>query len=123
VLLANMTGDAIPSIVFSILACIALGLAFGTLNAFWPTTQTSPAHRDALHRVHLSGVAFAFHKTSGGYIPEAVRDVLTASWGPLSVLPPLRGFHSPRALHAQQNEYGRYVYALGGNEEVLGNAG
>jgi ribose transport system permease protein len=125
VLLANMMGDTLISILFSIFVCFAFGLAFGSLNGVLAHQVNIPPLIVTLCTGFIfQGVALAFHKTSGGYIPEAVRDVLTASWGPLSV--PLLIFLVFVVLGLytlNKTRYGRYVYALGGNEEVLGNAG
>ena len=33
----------------------------------------------------FQGVAYAFHQTTGGFVPPGLREVLTAAWGPLSV--------------------------------------
>lgn len=125
VLLANMMGDALPSIAVSIIACFALGIAFGTLNGVLAHHANIPPLIVTLCTGFIfQGVAFAFHKTSGGYIPESVRDVLTASRGPLSVPPLLFAVFIVLGLYAlNKTRYGRYIYALGGNEEVLGNAG
>jgi ribose transport system permease protein len=125
VLLANMMGDTIPSILSSIVLCLAFGFVFGSLNGVLAHHANIPPLIVTLCTGFIfQGVAFAFHKTSGGYIPETVRDVLTASWGLLSIPLLLFVIFIFLGLYAlDKTRYGRYIYALGGNEEVLANAG
>jgi ribose transport system permease protein len=72
----------------------------------------------------VQGVAFAIHQTSGGFVPRGLSDPLTTSWGFISM--PLL-LYVAAALGAgfllYRSPYGRHLFALGGNEEVLYSAG
>jgi len=64
------------------------------------------------------------HKTSGGYIPVALKQVLTANSGFFSV--PFGLYVLLFAIFAYvlyRTRFGRYVYALGGNADVLEKSG
>jgi ribose transport system permease protein len=72
----------------------------------------------------FQGIAYALHKTSGGYIPVLFRQLFTASWGIFSVpvtVYLLLFFCGWFILY--KTPWGRYIYALGGNAEVLNTSG
>jgi len=72
----------------------------------------------------FQGIAFALHKTSGGYIPPLFKKVLTASWGIISI--PFVFYLFVFLLAAfilYSTPFGRRVYALGGNADVLEKSG
>jgi ribose/xylose/arabinose/galactoside ABC-type transport system permease subunit len=72
----------------------------------------------------FQGIAFALHQTSGGYIPGSLRAVLTANWGLFSIPFFLYlTFFAVLAYILYRTRLGRYVYALGGNADILEKAG
>jgi ribose/xylose/arabinose/galactoside ABC-type transport system permease subunit len=125
VVLSRLCGDSALSITATILLCLALGVLFGLLNGVLAHYVNIPPLIVTLCTGYMfQGVAYAFHQTSGGFVPSGLREVLTAAWGPLSV--PLL-LYVLCILAAQfllrRRRYGRALYALGGNEEVLYGAG
>jgi ribose transport system permease protein len=125
VIASNVMTDAPHVIISTVLLCLLCGLIFGLLNGVLAHYVNIPPLVVTLCTGFIfQGIAFALHKTTGGHIPDAVHDVLTASLGILSVplfIFLLSVFAGLYVLN--KTRYGRYVYALGGNEEVLGNAG
>jgi len=125
VIASNVMTDT-PHVIFAaVLLCLLSGLVFGLLNGILAHYVNIPPLVVTLCTGFIfQGFAFALHKTTGGHIPAAVHNVLTASFGILSV--PLfifLVFVFTGLYVLNKTRYGRYVYALGGNEEVLGNAG
>jgi ribose transport system permease protein len=113
------------SILGCIALCLVLGVAFGAVNGLLVHYVRIPPLVVTLCTGYIfQGVAFAFHQTTGGFIPDNLHTVLTAAWGPFSVplllyvLFILLGFY---VLY--RNRYGRYLYALGASEDVLDSAG
>ena len=125
VLASNLMQDSVLMILSTVLLCLLCGLVFGFLNGVLAHHVNIPPLVVTLCTGFIfQGIAFALHKTSGGHIPDVVHQVLTASWWILSV--PLLifiVFISIGLWVLNHTRYGRYAYALGGNEEVLGNAG
>jgi len=105
--------------------CLALGVAFGLLNGTLLKLFSIPPLIATLCTGYLwQGLALALHKTSGGYVPAAYKAALTASYGLLSVPFALFLACMLAGMYVlRRTRLGRYVYALGGNEEVLANAG
>jgi ribose/xylose/arabinose/galactoside ABC-type transport system permease subunit len=125
VVLSRLCGESALSIAATILLCLALGVVFGLLNGILAHYANIPPLIVTLCTGYMfQGVAYAFHQTTGGFVPTNLRGVLTAAWGPLSV--PLL-LYVLCILVAQfllrRRRYGRALYALGGNEEVLYGAG
>lgn len=125
VIASNVMADEPHVILFAVLLCVLCGLTFGLFNGVLAHYVNIPPLVVTLCTGFIfQGIAFALHKTTGGHIPDIVHNALTASMGILSV--PLLIFliFVFVGLYVLNNtRYGRYVYALGGNEEVLGNAG
>jgi ribose transport system permease protein len=125
VLASNLMQDSVWMILSTVLLCLLCGLVFGFLNGVLAHHVNIPPLVVTLCTGFIfQGIAFALHKTTGGHIPDVVHEVLTASWWILSV--PLLifiVFISIGLWVLNYTRYGRYAYALGGNEEVLGNAG
>jgi ribose transport system permease protein len=123
--LSSFSGAGAPSIVGSIVLCLALGTLFGLANGVLAHYVRIPPLIVTLCTGYVfQGIAFAFHETSGGFVPQNLRAVLTASWGVLSV--PLLLyllFLATAAFLLYRARYGRSLYALGGSEEVLYSAG
>ena len=72
----------------------------------------------------FQGIAYAFHKTSGGFVSAGLRDVVTASWGFFSVPLLLYILFILAGLYLlYRTPFGRSLYALGGSEDVLYGAG
>ncbi|MCX6089026.1 MAG: ABC transporter permease [Atribacterota bacterium] len=122
---ANIMGDSVLSILFSIFLCLLAGLAFGFLNGVLVhKVQIPPLIVTLCTGFIFQGIAYALHKTTGGYISANFQKVITASWGVLSmpfflfIFFLLIGFYL-----LNRTRFGRYIYALGGNEEVLANTG
>ena len=121
VALSSLAGASPLTVAGAIVLCLCVGGIFGTANGVLAHYVRIPPLIVTLCTGYIiQGIAFAFHETTGGFVPSGLRDVLTASWGLLSV--PLllyvlfllgSGFLLSRA------PYGRALYALGGNEEVL----
>jgi ribose/xylose/arabinose/galactoside ABC-type transport system permease subunit len=125
VLASNLMQDSVLIILSTVLLCLLCGFVFGFLNGVLAHYINIPPLVVTLCTGFIfQGIAFALHKTTGGHIPDVVHEVLTASWWILSV--PLLifiVFISIGLWVLNYTRYGRYAYALGGNEEVLGNAG
>jgi ribose transport system permease protein len=124
--LASVTmGETALSVLASMFFCLVAGLVFGVLNGTLAHYVNIPPLVVTLCTGFIfQGIAFAFHRTTGGFIPDGLHRTMTASWGILSVpllLFLLFIFLSLFVLNRAR--YGRYVYALGGNEDVLANAG
>jgi ribose/xylose/arabinose/galactoside ABC-type transport system permease subunit len=125
VLLSHLAGDNPASIALAVAACLAVGGAVGLANGVLAHhARISPLIATLCTGFIVQGIAYAFHQTTGGYVPAGLRQPLTASWGPLSV---------PFAMYVlavvacdfllYRMRFGRWLYALGGNEEVLHAAG
>lgn len=125
VFFSNLRQDSALSISAALLVCLICGLAFGFLNGSLIRYMNIPPLIVTLCTGFIfQGIAFAFHKTTGGLIAQGVHKTLTASRGPLSVPLFLFGLFALTGLYVLgRTRYGRYVYALGGNEDVLSNAG
>ena len=117
--------NTLTTVLISVFFCLLLGLFFGLLNGVMAHYVNIPPLVVTLCTGYIfQGAAFAFHKTTGGHIPAAFHNMLTASRGILSV--PLLLFLIFIGLSyyvLNKTRYGRYIYAMGGNEEVLANAG
>lgn len=117
--------DGIGSILGTIILCLFLGFAFGSVNGLiLKIFRISPLITTLCTSYLLQGTAFALHRTSGGYIPVLFKKVITASNGMLSV--PFALFLVCMFIGVfvqKRTRFGRYVYALGGNEDVLANTG
>lgn len=117
--------DGVASILGTVILCLFLGIAFGSLNGLiLKIFRISPLITTLCTSYLLQGTAFALHKTSGGYIPALFKKALTASTGIISV--PFALFLVCMLVGVfvqKKTRFGRYVYALGGNEDVLLNAG
>ncbi|MDD2406587.1 MAG: ABC transporter permease [Sphaerochaetaceae bacterium] len=105
--------------------CLVCGVLFGALNGFILKLFPMPPIIVTLCTGYFfQGIAFALHKTSGGYIPVALKQVLTANSGFFSV--PFGLYVLLFAIFAYvlyRTRFGRYVYALGGNADVLEKSG
>jgi ribose/xylose/arabinose/galactoside ABC-type transport system permease subunit len=108
-----------------VLLCLACGLCFGLVNGFiLKLFPMPPLIATLCSGYFFQGIAFALHKTSGGYIPPAFKQLLTASWGMVSV--PFLLYCALFAVFAYvlyRSRFGRHVYALGGNADVLEKSG
>lgn len=122
---STLMRDNVSSIFLTVVFCLFLGLLFGFLNGGILKLFPIPPIIVTLCTGYLfQGIAFALHKTSGGYIPDGFSKVLTASSGLLSV--PFTMFLLLSVIFyivLTRSRLGRYVYALGGNAEVLENTG
>jgi len=125
VLASNTMGDTLSTIMASVFLCLLCGLVFGFMNGILAHYMNIPPLVVTLCTGFIfQGIAFAFHKTTGGFIPDSVHRVLTAAWGIFSVPLLLFVVFVFIALYVlSQTRYGRYIYALGGSEDVLANAG
>jgi ribose transport system permease protein len=123
--LSSFSGTGAASILGSVALCLALGAVFGLANGILAHYVRIPPLIVTLCTGYVfQGIAFAFHETSGGFVPQNLRAVLTAAWGVLSV--PLLLyllFLAAAAFLLYRARYGRSLYALGGSEEVLYSAG
>ena len=122
---STFMNDSPITIILTVLLCLGLGVIFGLLNGgilkYFPIP---PIIVTLCTGFLFQGIAYALHKTSGGYIPGTFSKVMTASRGILSV--PFALFVSLYILFnilLTRTRFGRYVYALGGNANVLGNTG
>jgi len=119
-----MTDSPLNTIAVVVL-CLCCGLLFGLLNGMILKIFPMPPLIATLCTGYFfQGIAFALHKTTGGYIPPAFKQVLTASWGLLSF--PFLLYCAMFALFAAilyRSRFGRHVYALGGNADVLEKSG
>ena len=125
VVLSRLCGESALSVAAVILLCLALGVLFGLANGLLAHYANIPPLIVTLCTGYMfQGTAYAFHQTTGGFVPTGLREVLTAAWGPLSA--PLL-LYVLCILAAQfllrRRRYGRALYALGGSEEVLYGAG
>ena len=122
---STLMGDTFISIIGCVLLCITIGTCFGLLNGYILKIFPMPPIIATLCTGYLfQGIAFALHKTSGGYIPVIFKQIITASWGIIPV--PFLGFVvvfliARYALY--RTPFGRHLYALGGNAEVLEKSG
>ena len=125
VVLSSLCGSTPLSVAGAIALCLALGVVFGLMNGALAHYVNIPPIIVTLCTGYIfQGIAFAFHQTSGGFVPSGLRDVLTASWGLLSVPLLLYVLFLVGALFLlNRAPYGRSLYALGGSEEVLYSAG
>ena len=125
IIASSLMSDNPVNIILVILLCLVLGCIFGMLNGLLLKFFYIPPLITTLCTGYLfQGIAFALHNSAGGYIPAVLRRVLFASWGILSV---------PFALLVlifciawfvlYKTPAGRYIFALGGNAEVLNNSG
>jgi ribose transport system permease protein len=125
VVLSSLAGATPLSVAGAILLCLCLGCVFGITNGLLSHYVRIPPLIVTLCTGYIfQGIAFAFHETTGGFVPAGLRDVLTAQWGLLSV--PLLLyiiFLLASMFLLSRARYGRSLYALGGNEEVLYSAG
>ena len=123
--LSSLAGTGIPSIIGAIVFCLALGAVFGLANGVLAHYVRIPPLVVTLCTGFIfQGIAFAFHETTGGFVPVGLRNVLTASWTFFSVpllLYVLGVIASAFLLYRAR--FGRSLYALGGSEEVLYSAG
>jgi ribose/xylose/arabinose/galactoside ABC-type transport system permease subunit len=122
---STLMTDSIPNILLIVLLCISCGIMCGALNGFILKAFPMPPLIATLCTGYFfQGIAFALHKTSGGYIPPIFKKVLTASWGIISV--PFVFYLFVFLLAAfilYSTPFGRHVYALGGNADVLEKSG
>jgi ribose/xylose/arabinose/galactoside ABC-type transport system permease subunit len=122
---ANTMTDSPIIIILSLLLCLGAGVGFGTLNGLLVQKMSIPPLIVTLCTSFIfQGLAYTLHKTTGGYIPSSFQIALTRSWGLFSI-PFLLflGFVGIEFYLLYRTRFGRYIYALGGNEEVLANAG
>jgi ribose transport system permease protein len=122
---STLMTDSPISMILVTLLCLLCGLLFGFMNGtilrFFPMP---PLIATLCTGYFFQGIAFALHKTSGGYIPPLFKRVLTASWGLISV--PFFMYVLFFLLFATilyRTRFGRHVYALGGNADVLEKSG
>ena len=122
---ANTMMDSVGSIILSLFLCLIAGISFGMLNGILVQKVNIPPLIVTLCTGFIfQGFAYTLHKTTGGYIPASFQKILTYSWGLLSVPFLLFLFFIGIEFYLlYRTRYGRYIYALGGNEEVLANAG
>lgn len=122
---SSLMTDSPLSMVAVTFLCLALGLLFGFVNGFILKLFPMPPLISTLCTGYFfQGIAFALHKTSGGFIPVAFKRVLTASWGMLSVPFVFYLLMFAMAWYVlNRTRHGRYVYALGGNADVLEKSG
>jgi len=122
---STLMSDNTATIIGVILFCLVLGGLFGLINGtLLKWFPMPPLIATLCSGYFFQGIAFAMHKTSGGYIPSSLRSFLTASWGLFSV--PFFLYLSCFGLFAyilHRTRFGRHVYALGGNAEILEKAG
>lgn len=122
---ANTMTDSPVIIILSLLLCLGAGIVFGTLNGLLVHKMNIPPLIVTLCTNFIfQGLAYTLHKTTGGYIPSLFQMIITRSWGLFSI-PFLLflGFVGIEFYLLYRTRFGRYIYALGGNEEVLANAG
>jgi ribose transport system permease protein len=123
--LSSTAGNGSLSILGAVLFCLALGALFGLTNGVLAHYARIPPLVVTLCTGFVfQGIAFAFHETTGGFVPAGLRDVLTASWSFFSV--PLLLYvlcAAGSAFLLYRARFGRSLYALGGSEEVLYSAG
>ena len=122
---SSLCGPTPASVAGAILFCLALGLLFGLINGLLAHYLNIPPIIVTLCTGYVfQGIAFAFHQTSGGFVPAGLRDVVTASWGIFSVPLLLYVLFVLAGLYLlYRTRFGRSLYALGGSEEVLYGAG
>ncbi len=122
---ANTMTDSPIIIIMSLLLCLGAGIVFGALNGLLVHKINIPPLIVTLCTSFIfQGLAYTLHKTTGGYIPSSFQMILTASWGLFSIPFLLYlGFIVIEFYLLYRTQFGRYIYALGGNEEVLANAG
>lgn len=122
---STLMTDSPVNILAVVLLCLVCGAIFGFLNGVILKYFPIPPLIATLCTGYLfQGLAFALHKTSGGYIPSVFKQMLTASWGLISV--PFTVYlviFSIAWYGLYRTRFGRYVYALGGNAEVLEKSG
>ena len=122
---STLMTDSPVNILAVVLLCLVCGAIFGFLNGVILKYFPIPPLIATLCTGYLfQGLAFALHKTSGGYIPSVFKQMLTASWGLISV--PFTVYLVIFAIAwygLYRTRFGRYVYALGGNAEVLEKSG
>jgi ribose/xylose/arabinose/galactoside ABC-type transport system permease subunit len=122
---STLMTDSPLNILAVVLLCLVCGAVFGILNGVILKYFPIPPLIATLCTGYLfQGLAFALHKTSGGYIPSVFKQMLTASWGLISV--PFTVYLVIFAIAwygLYRTRFGRYVYALGGNAEVLEKSG
>jgi ribose transport system permease protein len=125
VVLSSLCGTTAPTIAGTIIFCLALGILFGLVNGLLAHYVNIPPIIVTLCTGYIfQGIAYAFHQTSGGFVPAGLRDVVTASWGLLSVPLLLYLLFVLAGLYLMhRTRFGRSLYALGGSEEVLYGAG
>ncbi|MGI5172795.1 ABC transporter permease [Treponema sp. OMZ 840] len=107
------------------LFCLIVGMCCGFLNGFLLKLFSIPPLVATLCTGYFfQGIAFALHTTSGGYIPQKFKALLTTSWGIISTPFLLFVLVFIVAWYLlSQTPYGKHLYALGGNPEVLHNSG
>jgi ribose transport system permease protein len=122
---SSLCGTTAPSIIGTIILCLAMGLLFGLINGLLAHYVNIPPIIVTLCTGYVfQGIAFAFHQTSGGHVPAGLRDVVTASWGLFSVPLLLYVLFILAGLYVMyRTRFGRSLYALGGSEDVLYGAG
>jgi ribose/xylose/arabinose/galactoside ABC-type transport system permease subunit len=122
---STFMNDSLLNNLAVVLLCLTCGLCFGLVNGFiLKLFPMPPLIATLCSGYFFQGIAFALHKTSGGYIPPAFKQLLTASWGMVSV--PFLLYCALFALFAcvlYHSRFGRHVYALGGNSDVLEKSG
>jgi len=122
---SSLCGTTTLSVVEAIVFCLAMGLLFGLANGLLAHYLNIPPIIVTLCTGYVfQGIAFAFHKTTGGFVPTGLRDFLTASWGIFSVPLLLYVLFVLAGLYLlNRTRFGRSLYALGGSEDVLYGAG
>ena len=125
IIASSIMGDSALSILGVTILCLFLGSLFGTLNGLILKYFSIPSLIVTLCSGFLfQGIAYSMHQTSGGYIPSVFKQIFTASYGFISV--PFILFLILFLIFnylLKETRFGRYIYALGGNEEVLINVG
>jgi ribose transport system permease protein len=125
IIASTFMNDTPAGIAFAIVLCLVMGVLFGFLNGIILKLFPIPPIIATLCTGYLfQGVAFALHKTTGGYISPFFSKFMTASRGFFSI--PFTLFIILFIIFLiilKRTRFGRYVYALGGNAEVLANTG
>ena len=125
VIASSLMSDNPVNVILVILLCLCFGCLFGLLNGLLLKFFSIPPLITTLSTGYLfQGIAFALHDPRGGYIPAALRNILFASRGMLSVpFALLLLIFSIAWFVLYKTPRGRYVFALGGNAEALNNSG
>jgi len=125
IIASTFMGDSILSIIGVIVLCLLLGSLFGAFNGIiLKYFSIHPLIVTLCSGFLFQGLAYSMHQTTGGYIPSIFRQIFTASYGFFSV--PFGLFLMLFLIFnylLKETKFGRYIYALGGSEEVLINVG